>query len=221
MSLQSEDVLSEEVHHLTELLQAVGADGGLVVDELVDGGAGLEEVADDLRGGEVVVHGVVAFLAEGFYHLLRFGVTLRGNLNALEVGDGVHQLLEATLGSYEGFVGEVDGAAVVGGEDEEADGHRRVGFFEQRVVAREELLERNKVVVRLAHLLAVDGQHVVVHPVLHGLMAHRGYGLRNLALVVGEDEVHAAAVDVELLAEVLAAHRRAFAMPAGEAVAPG
>ena len=39
-SLQSEDVLGKEVHHLTEFLQAVGTDGGLVVDELVDDGAG-------------------------------------------------------------------------------------------------------------------------------------------------------------------------------------
>ena len=64
-----------------------------MVDELVDGGAGFEEVADDQRGGEVVVHGVVALLAEGFYHLFRFGVTLRGNLNAREVVDGVEELL--------------------------------------------------------------------------------------------------------------------------------
>ena len=89
------------------------------------------------------------------------------------------------------------------------------------MITRKELLQRDEVVVRLTHLLAVDGQHVVVHPVLHGLMPHRGHSLRNLALVVGEDEVHTAAVDVELLAEVLAAHRRAFAVPAGEAVAPG
>ena len=44
--------------------------------------------------------------------------------------------------------------------------------------------------------------------------------MRDLALVVGEDEVHAAAVDIEMVAEVLAAHRGAFAVPAGEALAP-
>ena len=45
--------------------------------------------------------------------------------------------------------------------------------------------------------------------------------MRYFALVVREDEVHAAAVDVEMLAQVLPAHGRAFAVPAGESVAPG
>ena len=38
--------------------------------------------------------------------------------------------------------------------------------------------------------------------------------------MVGEDEVHATSVDVELLPEVLTAHRRTFGMPAREAFAP-
>ena len=37
-------------------------------------------------------------------------------------------------------------------------------------------------------------------------MTERGLALRYFALMVGEDEVHAAAVDVELLAEVLSPH---------------
>ena len=199
-----------------------------MVDELVDDGAGLEQVTDDLRRGQVVVHGVVAALAEGLDDALRFGVTLRlpsfggsEGGNAREVGDGVHQLFQALLGGQQGFVGEVDGAAVVGTEHEEADGHRRVCLLEQRMVAGEELLQRDEVVVRLTHLLAVDGQHIVVHPVLHGLMTHRRRSLGYLALVVGEDEVQSATVDVEHLAEVLTTHGRTLAVPAGETVAPG
>ena len=48
----------------------------------------------------------------------------------------------------------------------------------------------------------------------------RGLGLRDLVLVVGEDEVRAAAVDLEVGAEHLLRHRRALDVPAGPPVAP-
>ena len=44
--------------------------------------------------------------------------------------------------------------------------------------------------------------------------------LRDLVLVMGEDEVQAAAVDVELGTEVLLGHRRALEVPAGPAGTP-
>ncbi len=44
--------------------------------------------------------------------------------------------------------------------------------------------------------------------------------LRDLVLVVREDQVEAAAVDVEGLAQRVLAHRRAFDVPAGPAAAP-
>ena len=87
--------------------------------------------------------------------------------------------------------------------------------------AGEELVEGDEVAEALAHLLPVDGDHVVVHPVFDHLVALRGHGLGYLALVVGEDEVHPAAVDVEVGPEVFAPHGRALAVPAGEAFAPG
>ena len=51
-------------------------------------------------------------------------------------------------------------------------------------------------------------------------LAGEGLGLRDLVLVVGEDEIFAAAVDVDLLAEVLDGHRGALDVPAGAALAP-
>ena len=48
----------------------------------------------------------------------------------------------------------------------------------------------------------------------------RGLGLGNLVLVVREDEVEPSAVDVEGLAEVLLAHRRALDVPPGTASPP-
>ena len=55
---------------------------------------------------------------------------------------------------------------------------------------------------------------------MHHLVALRRHSLRYLAFVVREDEVHAATVDVEVAAEILAAHGRALAVPSRETVAP-
>ena len=52
------------------------------------------------------------------------------------------------------------------------------------------------------------------------LVAERALGLRDLVLVVREDQVVAAAVDVERLAEIAVRHRRALDVPARAARAP-
>ena len=60
-----------------------------------------------------------------------------------------------------------------------------------------------------------------MHPVAREVAgAERALGLGDLVFVVGEDQVGAAAVDVEPLAEVAVRHRRALDVPAGAAVAP-
>ena len=186
---------------------------------LVDERQRLEEVGDHHRGVEVVVHRVVARLAD----FLDFPghVALPGGFEAREALPALHHAGVGLLGSLEGLVREVNRRAVVGLEEEEADCHRRVGLLEKLVLPGEELVEGYEVTLRLAHLLAVDCQHVVVHPVADAVVAVVGDALRDLALVVGELEVHAAAVDVELLAEVFLAHDGALEVPPGEAVAPG
>ena len=74
--------------------------------------------------------------------------------------------------------------------------------------------DRQHVAKRLAHLLAAHGDPAVVQPVPGEAVAH-GLGLGDLVLVVREDQVHAARVDVELRAQVGLAHRDAFGVPAG------
>ena len=66
------------------------------------------------------------------------------------------------------------------------------------------------------------GQHPVVHPIPRrtGGRAWAHVALRDLVLVVRENEVETAAVDVEGLAEMRLAHRRAFDVPARPAAAP-
>jgi hypothetical protein len=52
------------------------------------------------------------------------------------------------------------------------------------------------------------------------MTAMRAYALRDLVLVMREDQVEPAAMDVERLAQFAFAHRRAFDVPAGAAAAP-
>ena len=86
--------------------------------------------------------------------------------------------------------------------------------------SRKELEQRDKVAQTFPHLLAFDGYHIVVHPVVNHRLPLRSYSLRYLALVVGEHEVHSSSMYVELCAEVFSAHRRAFTVPTRKTIAP-
>src|SRR5262249_58664218 len=74
---------------------------------------------------------------------------------------------------------------------------------------------------RLRHLVFAEVDEAVVDPIAgERLMRHR-LDLRDLALVVREDQVLAAAVDVERRAEIAHGHRGALDVPAGTTRAPG
>ena len=128
------------MHGVLQLLQAVSTDSALVIYELVDNRASLEEITNHLRCGKVVVHGVIALLTEFCNHLLGLSVTFSRSLYALQVVDSVQQLLQTTLCSYQCFIREIYSATIVGRQDEETDGHGRIGFLQQRMVTRKELL---------------------------------------------------------------------------------
>ena len=85
----------------------------------------------------------------------------------------------------------------------------------------EHLVQRHDVADALGHLLLAELEHAVVHPDLRELAAARHARLGRLVLVVGEDEVVAAAVDLKSDPEPLLGHRRALDVPARPAAAPG
>src|SRR6185437_11567795 len=89
------------------------------------------------------------------------------------------------------------------------------------MAAREQFRKPDLVAVAFAHLSAVERDHIVVQPITGRYMFIADRTLRDLAFVMGELEVHSAAVNIELLTEVFSAHSRAFDMPAGKAFAPG
>jgi len=76
----------------------------------------------------------------------------------------------------------------------------------------------HKISGRLGHLLAFDLQEAVVHPeIRHHPRMEGAARLRDFVLVMREDQIDAATVDVEDFAEIPPRHRRAFDMPAGTA----
>src|SRR5439155_26445242 len=107
---------------------------------------------------------------------------------------------------------EVERLAVVSAGEKVADGLRGMA-------ALEEVGNQEEVSLALRHGLALDQQVLNVHPVADEGLAGPALALRDLVLVVGEDEVLPAAVEVEGLAEVLHAHGRALDVPARAAPA--
>ena len=211
------------MEHFCQCGNHIFLDACLLVYDGVQHSACVEQVANYHRRSHVVVHGIVAVLSQSVHILhLHPGLSLHllSLLQALQGLPSVHQSCQALLGALQGLVAEVHGAAVVCLQDEEAYGHRRVAAFQSLVLAGKELRQGDEVVVRFAHLLAVDGYHVVVHPVCHHRMSLACLCLCYLALVVGENKVKTTTVDVKPFAQILLAHCRALAMPAREALAP-
>ena len=62
--LKSQQVEGKQVHHLAKLFQTVGAYLCLMVDECIHQMASLEEITYHKRSHHVVVHGIVAALAQ-------------------------------------------------------------------------------------------------------------------------------------------------------------
>ena len=130
-----------------------------------------------------------------------------------EVLDAGLQALQRADGAVEALEAEVERRAVVGLKHKDANGARGILV--------EHLLERVEVAQALGHLLALHAQHARVHPGPGELIVPSAPGLGGLVLVVREDEVLAAAVDVDRGAQVVVDHRAAFGVPARAAVAPG
>ena len=108
----------------------------------------------------------------------------------------------------------------MGLQNEEADSHRGVGLLKYRIASAEELVQGNEVAKGLAHLPSLDGNQVVVHPVLDSAGSPFRKVLSHLALVMREHKVHSSAVDIKLLSEIFFSHSGALHVPSRETVSP-
>ena len=131
---------------------------------------------------------------------------------SLDLVQRLRQSFVAVLGAHEGVVTELGDAAVMAADQQKAHHHRVQSLVQVR--------KGGEVALGFGHLLAADGQHVVVHPVA-GKGVPRRLGLSDLGLVVRKFQVQPAAVDVEALAQILEAHGAALDVPAGETLPPG
>ena len=211
---QSEDAgeFREQVRRVLDGLLRRAVDQDLrvhIADEFEDGGDAVGRI-------EVVVHGRDELLTMGV-EFLREGLIQRAGLRVREserhVIPAVVEPVEGTAALLDDVERVVDGHSVMGGDHQETN--ELVPVFLGHFTDHEE------VALGLGHLLVVDVDEAVVHPVVRERLVIAALGLRDLVLVVREDEVLAAAVDVDGLAEVAAIHCGALDMPAGTAVAPG
>src|SRR4051794_14438611 len=77
-----------------------------------------------------------------------------------------------------------------------------------------------KIAYRLCHFLAVHQQMRAMQPVTHELLSRHAFALRDLRLVMREDVIDAAAMDVDLIAQQRHGHRAALDVPAWTARSP-
>ncbi len=90
-----------------------------------------------------------------------------------------------------------------------------------RNTLRKQVPHGKEVPQALGHLLALDLQHLVVHPDFRHLAGVIGTAaLGNLVFVVRKLQVQPAAVDIKRIAEQCLGHRGAFNMPAWTPTAP-
>ena len=178
----------------------------------------VEQRGERIRRVEIVVHGFDELRAVRFQPLADRGLALRFAGRAVRQQE--HEVAAAVVEPFEGGAAllddlhaVVDGAAVVGGDHEIAD--RLIAVFLRHVAHGEEVAEA------LAHLAVVHVDVAVVHPVVREGHAVAALALGDLVLVVGEDEVLPAAVDVDRPAQIAARHGGALDVPSGAAFAPG
>src|SRR5512138_3793108 len=89
------------------------------------------------------------------------------------------------------------------------------------MITTEHLGLPDHIIITLAHLLPIDGDHIVMDPVTHGCHMIADGALCNLTFMMGKQKIHTATVNVELLPKIFRTHCRALNMPAGKANAPG
>ena len=132
------------------------------------------------------------------------GLRLRAEVDR----QGLPPPVQTRLRGLEEVWGVLPVVAVVLRQQDEADGHRVDPVGSQ---PRDE----HQVALGLAHLLALEADHGLVHVVVGEdvVVGERG-GLHRTHLVVREDEVGAAALDVERVPEPVSGDRRALDVPA-------
>ncbi len=127
---------------------------------------------------------------------------------------GFGHLVHRFAGGVEGIEGEIQRLAVVAAEQHVAHFHGCPAMFG-------EVFQGVKIAKRLRHFSAIDHQMRDVEPGRGEVAPAGAAALGNFVFVVREDQIDAAAVEVEGFTEIFANHRRAFEVPARASFPPG
>ncbi len=184
----------------------------VAVDRRVQRADELEDRAERARRVQILLHRLDE---------LRFGrsdfrrdVCMRpGGGHPIEAIDEICETSQRLLCLVHRVPAELQLLAVVRGEQQIPERRRPVAF-------RDDVGKIEDVAERLRHLLFVDQQVLDVHPEAGELFVRRPFALRDFVLMMREDEIDAAAVDVDRrLAQQPQGHRRALQMPSRPAAA--
>src|SRR3954465_12200777 len=106
-------------------------------------------------------------------------------------------------------------------QDKEPDRHGVKWLSQYRIISTEQFSEFYYIIIALAHLSSVDGDHVIMHPVFNrcGVVANSALG--NFTFVMRELEIHSTTMNIELLSQIFCSHCRTLDMPARKAFTPG
>src|SRR5699024_284258 len=176
-----------QAQHLVKVgnQRQLGGIVGLGLEGIVDGGngkGGIEIVAQ--RGNKLLLAGVEGGL---IHFLAAVGV---------EGGDLGHQLAVGHHGVVQVFIGEDQVAPVVGLQAEEPVGQRVIALGLQEA-------HREELALGFGHLAGGGVEVVDMEPVVAPLVPQVALRLGDLVGVVGEGIVNAAAVEIQIFAQVL------------------
>ena len=126
----------------------------------------------------------------------------------------VPQVGQGLFGGFQGIKGKVHPMAVA---------HRHTKIAEsQRVNApANQVVQQENIARGFSHFRPVGQQMLAVYPVVDMDAAESPLALGDFILVMGENVIHAAGMQVKTLAQILAGHGGTFDMPTGKALAPG
>ncbi len=76
----------------------------------------------------------------------------------------------------------------------------------QRMIAGKHFGETNYIIIALAHLLAIDGNHVIVYPVTGRHFMITDHTLGDFTFVVRKHKVHTPAMNIKPRSQIFCAH---------------
>jgi len=150
---------------------------------------------------------------------LRIDAEAGGRLRSRDTScrQGSVETIQALASIFKMAIRIIQWAAVMGTQNKKPH-HFRIEFFQ-------DLANREKVAQGFGHLFIINPNKPVVHPDIDkglvGLCLKRTLGLGDLIFVMRKLQIGPATMDIKMLPEQCATHRRALDMPARPALTPG